>query len=131
MAASKPRTSSVKRKKYTPSYDSIIAYKGGKNSKVRYTQHLYISKYPTQNCQVSAIGLIETVVLLKDDKLVIGEIMSELRQYTLEQIIFDVRSTYFKDVYEIFKPYATKVFKRSYVSTNGSLMAMCLLAWKK
>ena len=109
---------------YNSAYDKIIKVKHSNG----YTRSVYLTKYPTQNCQVSAIGIASNLITVKEEDE--SELISQLRKHTLSQIWVDLTEKNHKPFRKRYKKYFRVVFTKRYEISNGSKMVMSLLAWK-
>jgi len=105
-------------------YDTKIRFKTPNN----YSMNIMIIRHPTQNCQISSIGLAQNIRLIINED--IKKFIEVLQRNTCSQILVDVHNRYMRELNKVLEPYLDVVFKQPYKSTNGSEMTMMLLKWK-
>lgn len=93
-----------------------------------YSSHIYIVGYPTVNCQISSIGMVENLKILKDEE-DLKKLILLIKDNTCNQILIDVYRSKLDDILSKFKPFTTITFNTPYVNTSGSNMNMVLLKW--
>lgn len=92
-------------------------------TKGTYTYDITLSKWPTGNCQLSSLGLMNYVFVISQERKVVQDIIKELyvmARHAPKLILLDVRNEFVAAVEKCFK---VKI-KQPYVSTNATNMCL-------